>query len=103
MSKAAKKKEEVTSTESIIKPTMVFNDGSKNAMVQLFEGEQSELPLIKSIGYMRLPDSNTYVSYVITTQGYSVVSIEVEEPNLRYVAEEASKISFVSTFMNEEF
>lgn len=92
MSKAVKK--------TIVKETMDFGTKDSHPVVSLIDS--NEAPEIKSVGLFRLPETNTYVSFTMITKGREVVSIEVEQPNLRAVAEESAKISFVSTFMDNE-
>ena len=62
-----------------------------------------DAPEIKSVGFMRInPLSNTWISYVMTTKGNKVLKIEVDEPNLRGIAEESAKIQFVQLFIDQE-
>lgn len=75
-------------------------EGEKHALETLLEGDPNDLPVLKSIGYAPLGKSNQWVSYVITTKGKEVLSIEISEPDLRAIAEESSKINFVNQFMN---
>lgn len=80
----------------VIKPSVKI-DGAKNALETLFDSD--EAPILKSVGYVKIDQG--WVSYVMTTQGKEVLEITVEEPNLRQIAEETSKINFVETFMNQ--
>lgn len=96
MSKTKKK------TEAVVQP-IIRVDGQPHVLETMFEGSTEELPLMKSVGYMRLNDNkNSWISYVITTRGKEVVSVEVSEPNLRPIAEESAKISFVQSFVDQE-
>ena len=96
MSKA-KKLQEVK--ESVIVPSIQI-EGKEHALQELFNKEDA--PEIKSVGYAKVPGTNQYISYTITSKGTEVVKIEVEEPNLRQIAEESAKICFVNTFMTVE-
>ena len=86
-------------TEGIVKPSVQVS-GQKHALEKLFDGDA--VPELKSIGYTKLGGANSWVSYVITTKGREVVSIEIDEPNMRTLAEEASKINFVTVFVDQE-
>jgi len=86
----------------IIQPVIRTN-GEPHIMETMFEGKE-DLPIIKSVGYAPIrPGSMSWVSYTITTQGKEVLKIEVDEPNLKQIAEESAKIAFVSTFIDQEF
>lgn len=74
--------------------------GHKNAFQSLFAGDPMLLPTLKSVGYARLPGTNTYVAYTLYSKGSLVIKIECEEPNLRAIAEESAKIFFVNNFMS---
>ena len=64
---------------------------------------QGELPVIKSIGYMRVSEnSRDYVSYIITSRGSEILSIEVGEPNNRLIAVDETKINFMTIFENAD-
>lgn len=91
-----------TSPADVVKPSVVFEGDKEHALITLFRGPEEELPLVKSIGYMKLPGHNKYVSYVITSKGDKVLSFEVEQPDFRAIAEEAAKIAFVTCFMDQE-
>jgi len=60
----------------------------------------NEAPELKAVGYAKVPGG--YVSYTITTKGKDVTKIEVSEPDLRGIADEMAKMSFVNTFMDAE-
>ena len=92
----------VKATQSVVKPTMSFNDGSEHVMETLFKGKAENLLTLVSIGYTKIPNSNNYVSYKIISKGTEVLSIEVDEPNLRGIAEESSKMAFVGAFMSRD-
>lgn len=81
--------------KSIVEPSVKFGD-EINPLISIFEDME-----IKSIGYMRVPNKNTFASYVITSKGDKVLKIEVDEPNLRVIAEESAKIHFTDNFCND--
>lgn len=70
--------------------------GENNILEDLWAG--NEPPELKSVGYTKL--GSGWVSYVITTKGKEVTDIEISEPDKRAIAEESSKINFVSCFVD---
>lgn len=84
--------------KSIVKPTVSFNDSKEHVLATLLA--ENSAPVIESVGVFKVPNTNRYVSFVMKTQGKEVISIEVNEPDLRAIAEEAAKISFVDKFMS---
>ena len=89
------------SKSSVVKPTLTFqNDTKEHVMTALVGGDNP--PIVKSVGVFKLAGTNQYVSFSMETQGDKVIKIEVEEPNLRAIAEESAKINFVSTFMSQD-
>ena len=85
--------------KSIVRPTVTFqNDTKEHAMEAILNKEAP--PVVKSVGVFKLPNTNQYVSFYMETQGDKVIKIEVEQPNLKAIAEESAKISFVNTFMS---
>lgn len=84
---------------SIIKP-LISIEGHEHVFQKL--EKEGKLPEMKAIGYMDLGQGkiHNWVSYVITIKGNKVLSIEIDEPNMRQIAEEASKINFTTTFMD---
>jgi hypothetical protein len=89
----------VVKTPVEIIPSIQVIGGPKNALLNLFEGDHEKLPILKSVGYGQIPGTNTFVSYIIYSKGQNILKIEVEEPNLRAIAEESAKMFFVNTFM----
>lgn len=82
--------------------TTVIPPGSAGHAFEKLE-DQGALPILKSVGYARVfPGSREYVSYVITSQGREVLSIEVSEPNLKAIASDEAKISFVTLLEDED-
>lgn len=94
--KSAVKKSEPS--VSVIEPSVKV-EGHVNPYIKFFEKEHPELV---SIGFSRLPETNTYVSYTVYSKGGVITKIVVEEPNLKLVAEESAKIAFVNNFVDEE-
>lgn len=94
MSKPSKKQ----TVKPFIQP-LIKTSGEKHLFEEM--NENGELPIIKSVGFCRVsPKSKNFVSYVITSQGDKILTMEVSEPDARAIAEDNSKTSFVSTFMN---
>lgn len=85
-----------TTKKTIVEQPVKVESVSANA---LFEGDN--LPIIKSVGYHRLPNSNLYVAYILYIQGDKVVKVEAEEPVPFLFAEEQAKLNFVSNFMDK--
>ncbi len=81
--------------KNLVQPSVKFGD-EENPIIPVFEDLE-----IKSIGMVRLPNKNTFASYVITSKGDKVLKIEVDEPNLRDITEECAKTHFVSNFCND--
>ncbi len=74
--------------------------GEKHLLEKMID--QGEAPIVKAVGYMRLGNQrNSWVSYTITTRGREVLKIEIDEPNMREIAEESAKIAFVECLMGE--
>ena len=64
--------------------------------------KSGKMPEMKCVGYMNLDSgSNSWISYTATIKGNEVLSIEVDEPNMRAVAEESAKIAFVTNFIDQ--
>jgi hypothetical protein len=59
-------------------------------------------PILKSVGYCRNKDSNTYFAYTILTQGGRVLSVDQSAPDLRTIIEDECKVRFVHEFMGAE-
>ena len=83
----------------IIKPSISVEGGKPHTLVSLFEGDPENLPTLRSVGYGQIPGTSTFVAYTIYSRGQEITKIEVEEPNLRAIAEESAKIFFVNAFM----
>jgi hypothetical protein len=95
------KKQQLNQTSAVVKPAIRSNE-EKHLLEEIFEGPEDEMPEIKSVGFSRIGNSNnSWVSYTITTKGKKVISFEVDEPNLREVAEEGAKIAFVTALADQ--
>lgn len=84
---------------SLIEPSVRY-DNDKHALEVLFDGDKNELPILKSVGYVKLPGTTNFVAYTIQSKGREIIKIEVEEPNVRMIAEESAKIFFANHFMS---
>lgn len=95
-------KKKPSSSESVIKPTIRVN-GENHILEDLLTGPEEKMPVLTSVGYCRVGTGiHSWVSYKITTQGEKVLSIEVDEPNMRAIAEESAKGMFVTSFIDQE-
>ena len=87
----------------IVEPSIRMGD-EKNLLEKIFDGLPEDMPELKSVGYAKIGEGqHAYVNYTITSRGREIIKIEVEEPNLRAIAEESAKISFVNHFTDPEF
>lgn len=65
--------------------------------------DQKTPPILKAIGYAKVGEgAHPFVSYVVTFQGEKVLSIEVSDPDMRQIAEDQAKMSFVEQFVDKE-
>lgn len=68
-----------------------------------FMWDKGDEPELKAVGFARLSEtSNNWVSYTITTKGDKVTKIEIDEPNMRQIAEESAKVSFVTELADKD-
>src|SRR3954470_20590442 len=88
-------KEELKGVAKIVKP-IIGQQKEKHPLQVLFSGEPAEFPVLKSVGYAPMGPGPSWVSYLITSQGSEILSIEVGEPNLRQIAEDMAKTDFVT-------
>jgi hypothetical protein len=96
---ARPKKQAKPQSNSIVCP-LIRNNGEKHLLETLFE--KNEAPEMTAVGYMKLSNgSASWVSYVATFQGNEVKKIEISEPDLRAIAEDASRIDFVQNFIDK--
>lgn len=86
--------------ESVVQPIIRIENDKEHIMATLLDSKSA--PEVKSVGVFHVPGTNNYVSFTMITKGNEVISIEVDEPNLRAIAEESAKINFVQTFMSGE-
>lgn len=87
---------------NIVEPSVRFGT-DKNILEDLFDGPADDMPELKSVGYQKVGEgSHSWISFTITTKGREVIKVEVEEPNVRAIAEESAKIAFVNQFIDKE-
>jgi len=102
VAKATKKSNPVNeSSEEITSPIIessVKIEGHINPFIPFY----SNGPELTAVGYVRIPGTNEYSSYTITVKGGEVVRIVCDEPNLKVIAEETAKISFINNFVDRE-
>lgn len=100
MAKTVKKQEETEAL--VIKPSMDFGPDHKNVMI---EHVTDNVPELTSVGYAHIPGTKLFASYTIKTKGGTVISMVVDEPDARAIAEDAAKINFVNEMCryDEEF
>ncbi len=95
----AVEKQAETNTETkttIVKPVLRFNN-EPHALESALKAKDA--PEIKSVGIVRL--DNGWVSCMITTKGEKVISIEPGEPNMKKIAIDEAKVTFVDNFMSD--
>lgn len=93
---AAPKKKSATSAPTIVNPVLRF-DGKEHALETALKA--GDAPTIKSVGLVKIGPG--WVACTITSQGEKVLSIETGEPNMKKIAIDEAKVSFVDNFMNE--
>ena len=99
---ARQKKVESIEGAPVVQP-LIRSNGEKHILEEMFEDPLADMPVMKAIGYMSLKyGPNSWVSYTVTFKGDKVLKIEVDEPNLRPIAEESAKIAFVEQFIDQE-
>lgn len=96
MSKPTTKKP-VAEKTSLVVPTVVFSDHVNPIISEIEDG----LPM-KAVGVVRRPGFNDWVAFTVELEGTTVTKIEVEEPNIRMVAEDTAKVAFVHAFTSVE-
>lgn len=79
-------------TVEAVKPTVVRKPS--------IEEQLNDIELI-SLGYVRIPKTDTYVSYRITTKNGKVVSMKPVAHADKVLAQEEVKINFVKLFVWE--
>ena len=94
------KKQTVSKSSNLVCP-LIRVAGEKHPLEEMVE--KGKAPEMKAIGYMKLTSGqHSWVSYVITFQGDKVKKIEVGEPDMRAIAEDAAKMDFVQAFIDSE-
>lgn len=74
-----------------------------NFLEETFQKDPESMPVMTAVGYMKASKiKNDFASYIVTFQGTKVLKIEIGEPNLRAIAEDEAKISFVTEFTDRE-
>lgn len=86
----------------VIAPVVKFEGNNKPHILQSLLDNGKPLKL-KAVGVCHIPGTRDYVAFTAQILGDKLVKLEVDEPNLRAIAEESAKISFVDIFMGEEF
>lgn len=94
----AKPKKTETKESTFIEPTVQI-EGHVNPFIKHVQEDEPELT---AVGYARIPGTNNYASYVITFKGDQVTKMTVDEPNLKRIAEDSAKTTFVSELMKDE-
>lgn len=84
--------------------SMVFDPPVEHPLVTFGESDDfDQVPELVSVGMYHIPDSKNFVAFKMVSKGGQVLKLEVEEPNLRAIAEESAKIFFVREFMDDKF
>jgi hypothetical protein len=86
-------------SDPIVQP--LVKDAHSPHPFELMELEGT-LPVLTSVGFCRLGTTSKFVTYVIKSQGSKVLSIECGDPDSRGIAEETSKIDFVTHLIDTE-
>jgi hypothetical protein len=83
---------------SIPKVTIPIPELPIETVVKVIETKTDDLfPLdfeFVSIGFVKIPNTRTYVNYTITTKNGKVIKTEFGRPNLKKVAEHNCKLNF---------
>lgn len=101
MARKQKQTSTETNTVSKIVVPLIRSGDDKHPLETIFEGNPKHIPVLKAVGFAPMGVGNSWVSYIITTRGNEVLSIQVSEPNLRQIAEESAKTDFVTEFMDK--
>lgn len=84
----------------VVEPSLKFDDGKPHVFEKMVEDGKK---VYKAVGYGPMGDgSGKYTSYVLHIKGDEVFKAEVEEPDIRGIAEESAKMAFVREFMGGE-
>ena len=98
MSKVTKETKSKEKKPSVIEQSIIGEDSKQEIAEKIF-GQGEDLPVVRSVGYSKIPGTSKYISYIIHTKGTEVIKVEVDEPNMRPIAEESAKLNFVNLFM----
>lgn len=98
-------------TDSIVAPTIIFEGNTSKHPFEEQYLDPEDAPVFKAVGIAPVlikkdgpgMSRKDYVTFVLTMKGREVIKVEPDEPNLRQISEEMGKISFVNTFLSEEF
>lgn len=86
----------------LIKPDIII-PGVQHPLKEIYDSKpKEELPVLKAVGFFNLDPKrlHNFASYTVTFQGDKVLEIKVTEPNMRRIAEESTKIAFVTHFID---
>lgn len=75
----------------------------KSVSVDVYETSENiktEAPDGEYLTVSKIGKTNTYATYTLTVKDGKVVSCVMTEPNMRQIAIDLAKISFVKKFMN---
>lgn len=87
-----------------VQPTLVHvGDTKEHALKVLLDGPKEDMPILTSVGYVKIPETKLFSAYIIRSQGHEILSVEVDEPDHQAVAEESAKISFANEFITRGF
>lgn len=96
-----------TKKEEVAVPAVEITGVGQDLAPGIFEkkatdADESNLPVVKSVGVMQVPGTRHFLPYMIYIQGSKVVKVECLEPDTRAVAVETSRDLFVEHFMDIE-
>lgn len=100
----APKRNYVINLDEIPEPRLVVpakdHPDKLRALKLLFPKEDA--PILKAVGYARLPGRMEYAAFKLKIQGDKVIDVEAEIPNMKGIAEEEAKLMFVHELMDQE-
>ena len=88
--------------ELVIKPSIQVIGGNPHPLMQMLQ-DKKELPVMKAAGFFKIENGkrDNHVACTMVVED-GKLTIEVEEPNLKNIAEETAKISFVTLCVHTE-
>lgn len=89
---------EQTMTPTFIQP-ITRTPEQPNILEEIYNSDPNDMPTLKAVGLAKV--GNGWISYVMTTKGKEILSLEVSEPDMKGIAEESAKINFVETFIDK--